>query len=91
MLDPSSDMDLYCLHLVYKPKINEALRACCEWMEPSCTDNKTLYDSPSLMVGKQQSFSWNRDAKWAENHQNHSHFLPHLHWCLLGQSETVLI
>ena len=27
MLDPLSDMDLYCLHLVYKPQINEALRA----------------------------------------------------------------
>ena len=27
VLDPLSDTDLYCLHLVYKPKINEALRA----------------------------------------------------------------
>lgn len=43
VLDPLSDMDLYCLHLVYKPKINEALRAFVSgWNHHAL---RTLYDS----------------------------------------------
>ena len=52
MLDPLSDMDLYCLHLVYKPKINEALRAFVSgWNHHALTTEHYMTPIQLLAVG----------------------------------------